>query len=645
MCGIAGAVGRRDNLTEHAVGAVLHALAHRGPDDRGLHSINYGESVVRLGNTRLSILDLSAAGHQPMQDTGTANWIAYNGEVYNFREIRCDLESRGARFESETDTEVVLKAYAEFGPACVAHFRGMFAIAIWDVRRQELFLCRDRLGLKPLYYAELPEGLLFASEVRAVLASGLVKRRLDPVALEVFLANGFVVSPHTIVSGVSSLLPGSWMRVGLDGKILETDRYWKVPGPGRPGDPRDLEVQSREHLAEAVRLRMVSDVPLGAFLSGGMDSSTIVALMKRNCGDVRTFAVTFEEAAYDESSYSRSVAEQFGTHHTEVRLEPGNFYEMVPAALAAMDQPTYDGVNIYCVSRAARESGLKVALSGLGADEIFGGYPFFNSGRMLARTEAAVRLLPHTLAAAVTSWLDQRGLATLAGPWKAANLLAANNNGATNGSFRMAAYQTTQLLFPPWSRRRLLSTDFPRDGMEPALGLPPQFVKFLEEEIEGETDATSVFSKLALRLFLGERCLRDTDSMSMGVSLEVRAPFTDHIFLESLMRFTGAMRCKGAPDKPVLRRIVEPYLGVKYPRRSKQGFIFPFQEWLPAWQGFSDFSGGEASAQSLVEIGLSPTGVTKLFERFRRDPAGTRWSRVWAIFIVVEWCRLHRVHL
>ncbi len=435
------------------------------------------------------------------------------------------------------------------------------------------------------------------------------------------------------------------MRVGLGGKILETYRYWKVPGPGREGDPRDLEVQAREHLAEAVRLRMVSDVPLGAFLSGGMDSSTVVALMKRSGGDVRSFAVTFEEAAYDESRYSRSVAKQFGTHHTEVRLERRAFYEMVPAALAAMDQPTYDGVNTYCVSRAARESGLKVALSGLGADEIFGGYAFFNSARMLARTEAAVRLLPHALPRAVISWLDRRGLAALSGPWKAANLLATNNNGSTNGSFRMAAYQTTQLLFPPWSRRTLLSADFPQNGMEPAMALPPQFVKFLEEEIEGETDRTSVFSKLALRLFLGERCLRDTDSMSMGVSLEVRAPFTDHIFLESMMRFAGSVRCEGAPDKPVLRRIVEPFLGVKYPRRRKQGFIFPFQEWLPAWQGFSEFSGGEASEQSLTEIGLNPTGVTTLFERFRRDPARTRWSRVWAIFIAVEWCRRHQVHL
>jgi asparagine synthase (glutamine-hydrolysing) len=645
MCGIAGVIGRQDNLTEDAVGAMVHALAHRGPDDRGLHSVTYGESVVRLGNTRLSILDLSAAGHLPMRDSGTANWIAYNGEVFNFREIRRDLESRGARFESETDTEVVLKAYAEFGPACVALFRGMFGFAIWDARRQELFLCRDRLGLKPLYYSELPEGLLFASEVRAVLASGLVKRKLDPVALDTFLANGYVVSPHTMVSGVSSLLPGTWMRVGLDGQILETYRYWKVPGPGRQGDPRELEVQAREHLAEAVRLRMVSDVPLGAFLSGGMDSSTVVALMTRNGGDVRTFAVTFEEAAYDESSYSRAVAEQFGTHHTEVKLERRNFYEMVPAALAAMDQPTYDGVNTYCVSRAARESGLKVALSGLGADELFGGYGFFNSARTLARTEAAVRLLPHALTRAVVNWLDQRGLAALSGPWKAANLLATNNNGAANGSFRMAAYQTTQLLFPPWSRRTLLSTDFPRDGMEPALALPPRFVKFLEEELEDETDPTSVFSKLALRLFLGERCLRDTDSMSMGVSLEVRAPFTDHILLESLMRFAGTMRCEGAPDKPVLRRIVEPFLGEKYPRRSKQGFIFPFQEWLPAWQGFSDFSVGKASAQSLAEIGFNPAGVERLFERFRRDPAGTRWSRVWAIFIAVEWCRRHQVHL
>ena len=579
-----------------------------------------------------------------MQDEQTSNWIAYNGEVFNFRDIRCELESRGVRFHSDSDTEVVLKAYGVFGSSCVERFRGMFAFAIWDASRQELFLCRDRVGLKPLYYTTLAEVLVFGSEVRALLASRLVERRLDPVGLETFLANGFVVSPHTMVVGVRSLLPGTWIRVRTDGKIAETCRYWKLAAHGTKRSAPELVDEARGRLDEAVRLRMVSDVPLGAFLSGGMDSSTVVALMKASGGDVRTFAVTFEEAAYDESRYSRWTADRFGTRHSEVRLQRQAFYDMVRDALAAMDQPTFDGLNTYCVARAARETGLKVALSGLGADELFGGYSFFNSARYLARMKSAVEQLPRPLVHTIVDRLSKRGLVALAGPWKAASLLTTNNNSGRIVDFRLAAYQTAQFLFPFWARQALTVPNHSQDGMEPSLGLPPEFVDFVAQEIDGETDTAGVLSKLALRLFLGERCLRDTDSMTMGVSLEVRAPFTDHLLIEGLTRFVGGMRCLGAPNKPLLRRIVEPFLGPDYPARRKQGFIFPFKEWLPGWEGFREFTGSHTAMKSLAEYGLDDLTVGKLFDRFRVDPGGTRWSRIWAIFVLTEWLRANRIH-
>lgn len=645
MCGIVGAIGSREIVSRDVVGAMVGTLAHRGPDDRGIHSIVRGNSVVWLCNTRLAVLDLTDAGHQPMQDPMTSNWIAYNGEVYNFREMRSELESCGIQFGSETDTEVVLKAYAQFGPTFISRLRGMFAIAIWDASRQEMFLCRDRLGLKPLYYAQLPAGLLFASELRTLLESGLIERRLDPATLEAFLANGFVVSPNTMILGIRSLLPGTWMRIRLDGRIAETSRYWKLTTLGTKHSSTELISETQKHLTEAVGLRMVSDVPLGAFLSGGMDSSTVVAMMKRTGADVRTFAVTFEEAAYDESSYSRWVAKRFGTKHTELRLQRQAFYAMVPAALATMDQPTYDGMNTYCVSRAARESGLKVALSGLGADELFGGYGFFNSAYWLAQTKPAVWLLQHIFPHTATRGLERSRLNALEGFWKAANLFVANRDGAANPSFLLAAYQTTQLLFPLWARRALLSPDLAIDDIEPVLGLPKEFVKFLAQEIERETDIASVFSNLALRLFLGERCLRDTDAMSMSVSLEVRAPFTDHLLVEGLLQFAGVVRFVGAPDKPLLRRIADPFLGEDYPRRRKQGFIFPFREWLASWEDFCEFISSQTMSKSLVDIGFNAVGVAELFGRFRRNPAATPWSRVWAVFVVAEWCRRHRVRI
>jgi len=644
MCGIAGAIGQLDMVTKQLVESMVCALAHRGPDDNGSHIVHDGETAVGLGNTRLAILDLSSAGHQPMVDQDTSNWITYNGEVFNFGDIRRDLESMGVRFHSDTDTEVVLKAYARLGPACVERFRGMFAFAIWDNERRELFLCRDRLGLKPLYYTQARGGLLFASELRALLASGLVERRLDPVSLEAFLANGFVVSPRTMVRSVCSLLPGCWIRVGAHGEILERSRYWKIEA-GREAIGRQRFIrETAEQLQEAVRLRMASDVPLGAFLSGGMDSSIIVSLMKQNGGDVRTFAVGFDEAAYDESRYSRSVAAQFGARHTEFRLGRSAFYEMVPDALGAMDQPTFDGINVYCVARAARQSGLTVALSGLGADELFGGYAFFNSARWLARTDIPLRFLPRRLSAGVVGYLQRKGLAALSGPWKTAGLLVAGGNGHAV-DFRLAAYQTAQVLFPSWARRAITIPELDRDGMDPVIGLPPEFVDFVAPEIAEETDKANVFSKLALRLFLGERCLRDADSMSMGVSLEVRAPFTDHVLLDNVSAFTGSVRCSGAPNKPLLRCIAKPFLGKEFPYRPKQGFIFPFQEWLPAWGGFREFSNDASKAPFLRECGLDPHTVTNLFKWLSEEPDRMRWSRVWAVYVVTEWLKRHRVRV
>jgi asparagine synthase (glutamine-hydrolysing) len=643
MCGIAGIIAPFGSFRPETLSRMVRAISHRGPDDCGFEQLQGSGSDIWLGNTRLAILDLSPAGHQPMTDPESGNWIVYNGEVYNYREIREDLEGRGVYFQSGTDTEVLLKAYGEFGPDCVERFRGMFAFAIWDSRKQELFLCRDRAGEKPLYYCSPQPGVfLFASEIRAILASGLAARRLDPASVEIFLTNGFSVSPKTMVVGIQSMMPGHWFRVGPDATILERKCYWSLAKSKHPSNGHGMLSLMGRELSDSVRMRLISDVPLGAFLSGGLDSSTICALMKREESDVRTFSVSFQETDFDESKYSRWVARHFQTQHTEVVLGKADFFDVLPAALAGMDQPTFDGLNTFCVAQAARKSGLKVALSGAGSDELFGGYPFFGWVSRLAKTRPLVSLLPGPWSRSLSELFLKNSNHGLSGIMKAAQLLEERKGSADH--YLIAAYQTTQTLFPSWVRRKLLLGRQPGNSQDIELGLPQEFLLSLRSEIQGE-DPVSSISKIAYRLFLGERCLRDIDTMSMAVSLEVRAPFVDHVFVNSALDFPGKLRCRGVPDKPVLQRIVRPLLGDDYPWRRKQGFTFPFRYWLrdlPRWDYFHEVTKDE---HLFEDVGLDIRPAQQLFDSFFQNRSGVPWSRIWAIVVLLAWCKQHRMSL
>jgi asparagine synthase (glutamine-hydrolysing) len=620
------------------------AMSHRGPDDQGVVRVEAGGRQIALGSTRLAILDLSEAGHMPMQDPAAGNWIVYNGEVYNFRQLRRDLERLGETFCSRTDTEVILKGYRRWGESLVARLHGMFAFAIWDGSKQELFLARDRLGEKPLYYYAGAGGeFLFASEVRSLLASGLVERKLKEGAAEVFLCNGFLASPLTPVRGVRGLLPASWMRVSSEGRILETARYWR-PGESQP-PPREEEREAflQEALEEAVRVRLVSDVPIGAFLSGGLDSSIIVALAASAGPRLRTFSVTFDEAAYDESAYSSWVARRFATEHTEVRLRRKEFDCWLPHAVDAMDQPSFDGINTYCVSRAAKDAGLTVALSGLGADESFGGYPYFKTVPWVHRCARLAAGVPAGTRQLVGEHLGCRGFRVSA-PWKLAEIWGHPSNGAQMQVAPMlAAYQATQLLFPWWVRSRLLGAHQNGHGNRGA-GLPREFLGFVQDEAEsGRPD--NLLSLLALRLFLGERCLRDTDAMSMAVSLEVRTAFTDHRFLDAAWSVPAARRCEGAPHKPFLRRLFRQHLGRDFPLRKKQGFLLPLHLWLQSGKPYELIQAGLSDRNRLRDIGLESGAVREMLAAYNLGRPRIPWSRIWALYVFARWCEKNRVSL
>ena len=557
---------------------MLAASRHRGPDDSG--TAWFGEDRrIGLTSARLAVLDLSLSGHMPMIDPLTGNAIVYNGEVYNFRELREELKRQGETFVSETDTEVVLKSYGRWKADCLCRFRGMFAFAIWDAPcERQLFLARDRMGVKPLYYARLPSGtFLFASEVRALLASDLNPRRLHPPALEGYLFNGFVVSPLTIIEGLSSLLPGHFMRVDQHGQILARSAFWNLSASPATPSSRDRLDLAREALQEAVRCRLLSDVPLGAFLSGGLDSSSIVAGMGSGASHARTFSVGFRERDYDESSFAAWVATRFETQHAAIQLSETDFISGLPDALDAIDQPTFDGINTYFVSRVAKKSGLTVALSGIGGDEVFGGYPFFRTIPWIGRLFRAVARLPGSGFGGPISRTAGR-MSRLSGPWKIMELLYSKG---TRPDSLLAAYQASQLQFPHRFRRRLLRSDLLIDEESLAFGLPLAFCEFLKADEGADDTPMDCLCKLALRIFLGERCLKDTDMMSMGVSLEVRAPFTDHHYLAAAMSIPSSIRCRGIPDKPCEWEMAKPMLGKDYPYRRKQGFVFPFPPVAP----------------------------------------------------------------
>ncbi len=392
MCGIAGAVSKISIRANNArcddaaavgwVQRMTDAQRHRGPDGSGLWQSPDGEVI--FGHRRLAIIDLSEGGAQPMIDPESGLAITFNGELYNFAEIRRELEALGDNFRSNSDTEVILKAYRRWGLPAVERFRGIFAMGLWDPRSRSVHLVRDPMGIKPLYWTKVQSGtaetLLFASEVRALLASGSVTRRLDPAGAASYLWHGFVVGPGTMIDGVNLLPAGSILSVEVDSASrtrngYRMQRYWQVPSEKNRSATVD---ELRNELLNTMRMQLVSDVPLGVFLSGGIDSSAVAALASEAApGAVHTFTVGFDVAAYDERRYAEQVASAIGSRHSSVVLSEEMFLEQLPDAFTAIDQPTFDGINTYFVSRAARHAGMTVALAGTGGDELFGGYPSF----------------------------------------------------------------------------------------------------------------------------------------------------------------------------------------------------------------------------------------------------------------------------
>jgi asparagine synthase (glutamine-hydrolysing) len=623
MCGIAGIVGGAP--APRTLDAMLAALEHRGPDDRGAC---LGEGVA-LGMTRLAIIDL-VTGRQPMSTDDGAATIVFNGEIYDFRAVRAELEARGARFRTQSDTEVILRAWEVDGERCVERLRGMFAFAVWDARRRTLFLARDRLGKKPLYYWQGGGTLVFASEIKALLCHPGPARAVDWPALHHYLAYGYTPAGRSAFAGILKLPPGH--TATLDGGGLAVRRYWSLPPGATAGArlaPEELRHALRREIREAVRLRLESDVPLGAFLSGGVDSSVVVASMREVTGGrITTFSIGFGAAAasFDERPYARQVAERFGTEHHEEVLEP-KAAELAPAIVRGFDEPFADSSAIatYAVA-AATARHVKVALSGIGGDETFAGYPRY----LGVRVSEAWSRLPGRVRRALG--------ATAAGVLRESS--ASRNLRDWALRFAAGAEQPLPDRYFAWTRF------FDGPGLDelatPALrahlgGDDPDAAGRAAWATRGAGDAADGAFRIDLATYLPDDLLAMADRMSMAHSLELRAPFCDHRVIEVSLAIPSAVKMPRLRLKGLLKAAYADVLPPAVLTHRKQGFMIPLAGWL------------RADLRPLLDDLLAPGQVRArgLFrvdavERLKAEHAGGRRShadRLWTLMMAELWLR------
>jgi asparagine synthase (glutamine-hydrolysing) len=573
------------------------ALHHRGPDDGGL----WMDPVagVGLAHTRLAILDLSPAGHQPMAIQEGRYQIVFNGEIYNFRELRRELEKDGVIFNSHSDTEVLLHLYARYGRAMVQRLRGMFAFCIWDQQDRAAFLARDPMGIKPLYYATLNDQLLFASELHSLRHCGLVPAAVNAEAVVCFLEMGSVPEPMTLLKSVSML--GAGQTLTWHAGDFTTESYWGIDFP-EAKEASDAVGVTRLALLNSVRAHFVSDVPVGVFLSGGIDSTALVALA-RELGIQRlsTFSIGVDHAGLDESSVARRTAEHFGTNHHELRLTGEVGGSAFEAFLKHMDQPSIDGFNSFTVSSFARSQGMKVVLSGLGGDELFGGYPSFQQVPKLARLSRSLHRLPGiapALGAAMERWAPQARYRRLGGFLRQEPSI-------------LGAWQTYRGIFSSVEAQQIATRLLGGGFIAPADTSHDVFTRLLKDSIDQLPSAADAVSALELQCYMRNQLLRDSDVMSMAHGLELRVPFVDRVLFESLARIPASQRIQ-AGKKLLLAAI--PEIPEWVANQSKRGFTFPFEQWLEA-------SWGSAFRE-----------VTRCLPN-----SNPTWYQRWAVFMLERW--------
>ena len=566
MCGICGMVFfDQGRVVDHKeVLAMARTLIHRGPDGEGVWIGGH----VGLGHRRLAIIDLREEANQPMCNEDGSVWVTFNGEIYNFPDLRKELERKGHVFQTNSDTEVIVHAYEEYGRGCLEHFRGMFAFALWDVRTQTLFLARDRVGKKPLYYFVGPDRFVFGSEIKAILADRSVPVDPDPVAIDHFLALQYIPAPLTAFKGIRKLPAAHWLE--LRNGCFEIGRYWKLHyEPKRQISMPDAMAEFKWHLAEAVRLRMVSDVPLGAFLSGGVDSSAVVvAMAQEGRSAVRTFCAGFEDGAFDEREFAQMVAQRYDTHHAEL-LVKAPVSDILPRLIWHYDEPFGDSsaVPSYAIAELTRQH-VTVVLNGDGGDEIFAGYDRYITDR-LARSVDYVPLGLRRKVSALfqglpASWRQHWGIGRLS---RIAGVLALEPG---------RRYAHWGAHFSPTERNNLYSEAFQATITESD---PEElFVKIFEAT--DAKDCTDAALDADVNLYLADDLLVKMDRATMAHSLEARSPLLDHVLMEFVATLPHQFKLSGKEKKYLLKACLRGSVPDAVLDRPKMGFCVPLARWF-----------------------------------------------------------------
>ena len=589
------------------------AMAHRGPDDEGFHI----DGPLGLGNRRLSIIDLPG-GHQPIANEDESIWITFNGEIYNYRDLRPDLLARGHKFRTHSDTETILHLYEEYGFECLEHLRGMFAFAIWDSRKRLLFVARDRLGVKPLFYQVDADRLAFASELRTLRELLPRAPEIDPQSVYDFFGFRYIPAPRTFYRGVEKLLPGHYLVA--DSTSVRTQAYWDIPPEDETSkNSREIAAEIVELLRESVRLRLIADVPLGVFLSGGTDSSAVVAFMAElGARPLRTYTVGFDESEHSELPYARDVANRFETEHHELIVTPQHMNDELPRLVAFRDEPIAEptDVALYLISKLAAQS-VKVVLAGEGGDELFAGYPKYAAERLAG----VFSMLPSAATRAISRWLPygQHRVRT------ALEALSIRDEAERNIAW-FASFSREE-------RENLFASDFLAqvDTSHPA--------RVIESYLEKVRDRSPLKRMLYadLKVWLPDNLLLRGDQMTMAASIEERGPFLDHRLVEMAARIPTRMLTRGFKTKVLLKDALRPYVPKNALFRRKVGFRVPVGEWFK--KPLRSLVGDLLLSSQAKTRGYFNARNMENFIREHFDGVRDRQKQLWALVNFELWCR------
>jgi len=621
MCGINGIVSNtiKQDDAINILKRMNDSIAHRGPDADG----TWNKNNIYLGHRRLSIIDVSLASNQPMVSNDGRWVIVYNGELYNYKEIKFELQraQKGEFpyvFRTNSDTEVILAAFNRWGINCLDKFNGMFAFAIYDNQLDELYLVRDRLGIKPLYYTQNEKGIIFSSEIRAILKSGLVEKEISQQSLVEYVQYQTVHAPYTIIKNIFMMMPGHYVKI--KNNELQILCWWDIKTKANESIDVDYITATKNVstlLHQSVEKRMIADVPFGAFLSGGIDSSCIVGLMAGvSSNPIETFSVTFNEDEFSEENFSSTIAKRFNTHHHEIKLSANDFLNELPNALNAMDHPSGDGPNTYIVSKSTKQQGISMALSGLGSDELFGGYDVFKRAIEI-KQKAWLNLVPGMFRKTASALMNKK---TIAADKKAQFL----SKPILNFDY---FYPISRAVFNDSQTRGLTSiNELPFNPVYKTVRLLPTTEK---------NHLISKCSQAEISTYMQNVLLRDTDQMSMAVALEVRVPFLDYKLVEYVLGLPDKHKNLISPKK-LLTDSLKDLLPNEIIERKKMGFVLPWQVWMKnELKSFCEENLNELKKRS----SLNADYLNSLWKRFLQDDTLISWSRIWHLVVLGHWLR------